>query len=52
MIMGEFTKVDFWIPDRCPECGFENFKFHGDRTYGKLFIQLRCMRCGKICKLD
>jgi len=50
--MGDFTKVDFWIPDVCPHCGFENFNIHGNRINGKLYIDIRCTRCGKPCKMS
>ena len=36
------------MPDTCRHCGFENLKFKGTRTNGKIHAQLRCMSCGKI----
>lgn len=36
------------MPDTCRHCGFENLKFDGARTSGRIQAQLKCMSCGKI----
>jgi len=38
--------VELELPERC-QCDFPNLKIHGTRTFGRLKIEVRCMRCGK-----
>lgn len=35
------------IPEKCV-CGFENLKLFGNRLNGRIRVDVRCMRCGKI----
>jgi len=45
-VLNEIKTVELELPDRC-ECGFQNLKIWGTRTFGRLVIEIRCMRCGK-----
>jgi len=40
-------KVEVDIPGSCGGCGFSNFNIWGTITYGKMRLEVRCMRCGK-----
>ena len=36
------------VPLRCSSCGFGNFNIWGTVVGGRLRVEVRCMRCGKV----
>ena len=48
--IGEYNmgnKVRIELPEKCG-CGSENLKVWGTRINGRVKVDVRCMRCGKI----
>jgi len=39
--------LEIELPEKC-ECGFPNLHIWGTRTNGRLRIEVRCIRCGKL----
>jgi hypothetical protein len=43
---GTAVEMNIGIPRECPECEFLNFYIWGTMIGGRLYIEMRCMRCG------
>ena len=41
------NELTFELPEKCG-CGFDNLKMFGNRLNGRVTVDVRCMRCGKI----
>ena len=37
--------VELELPERC-QCDFPNLNIHGTRIFGRLKIEVKCMKCG------
>lgn len=41
------NELKFELPEKYV-CGFENLKIWGTRLNGRVKVEFRCMRCGKV----